>query len=139
LLIASASEVHTQQPAPATPAVPWARSPAGSSAGAGRTSRFASDQWMVDYLEASPFDPNTMGKNSDFGKDFAQEMTSVLKGSNLCAVTGLDGSFSKRTKVARRGIESAAEKAVIQRGQDTHADTRLDRVQDSVVDPSLAN
>lgn len=58
-----------------------------------------------------------MGKNSDFGKDFFQEMASALKGSNLCAVTGLAGSFSKRAKAARRGIESAAEKAGIEQHQ----------------------
>ena len=39
-----------------------------NSAGSSWTSRFASDQWMVDHLEAGPFDPNAAGKNSEFGK-----------------------------------------------------------------------
>jgi hypothetical protein len=35
-----------------------------------------------------------MGKNPNFQKAMAQAMTAMMKGSNLSAITGLDGSFS---------------------------------------------
>jgi hypothetical protein len=35
-----------------------------------------------------------MGKNPDFQKAMAQAMTAMMKGSNLSAITGLDGGFS---------------------------------------------
>jgi hypothetical protein len=39
-------------------------------------------------------DPAAMGKNPDFQKAMGQAMAAMMKGSNLSAITGLDGSFS---------------------------------------------
>jgi hypothetical protein len=61
----------------------------------GQPARFAGVQLVSEDSAKSPmFDPSAMGKNPDFGKVMAQAMKMVMKGSNLSAVTNLDGSYS---------------------------------------------
>jgi hypothetical protein len=61
----------------------------------GQPARFAGVQLIADQPAKAPgFDPATLGKGPNFEKLFASALTSVMKGSNLSTVTGLDGSFS---------------------------------------------
>jgi len=61
----------------------------------GQPARFATVQLIAENPNKDPIvDPASMGKNPDFQKAMAQAMTAMMKGSNLSAITGLDGSFS---------------------------------------------
>ena len=61
----------------------------------GEPARFASVQLLAEKpaKQAMP-DMSALGKDADFGKLMATALSSALKGSNLSAVTGLDGTFS---------------------------------------------
>lgn len=95
ILIVFAAAIHAQQPAPVAPA-PLVGQLSGRvfCGDNGQPARFASVQLMSDHPEASPLDPKSLGKDADFEKTFAKAMSSILKGNNLSAVTGLDGAFS---------------------------------------------
>ena len=95
ILVAFAGLLSAQQQL-ATP-------PAGLSQVTGRVfcadidqpARFATVQLIGEHPESNPiFDPAAIGKNPDFEKTFAKALTAVMKGNNLSAVTGIDGSFS---------------------------------------------
>ena len=85
------------QPAPSTPAAPPAQVSGRVTCGdTGQPARFASVQLIAEQPPKDPLiNPASEPKNSDdFQKLLAQTMTAMMKGSNLSAVTGLDGSFS---------------------------------------------
>jgi 5-hydroxyisourate hydrolase-like protein (transthyretin family) len=84
------------QSAPSNPAAPPAQvSGHVTCADTGQPARFASVQLIAEQPNKDPIiDPASMGKNPDFSKAMAQAMTAMMKGSNLSAITGLDGSFS---------------------------------------------
>jgi hypothetical protein len=95
VFILFAAAVHAQQASPTTPAALVGQVTGRVFCGdTGQPARFASVQLMGDHPEANPFDPKSLGKNPDFEKTFAKAMSSILKGNNLSAVTGLDGTFS---------------------------------------------
>jgi hypothetical protein len=61
----------------------------------GQPARFAGVQLVSEQSAKAPmFDPSELGKNPDLSKVMAQAMKAVMKGSNLSAVTSIDGSFS---------------------------------------------
>ena len=95
-LIAFAGALSAQQPSPAAPAVGVGQVTGRvSCADIGQPARFATVQLIGEHPDSNPvFDPATMGKNPDFEKTFAKALTAVMKGNNLSAVTGIDGSFS---------------------------------------------
>ena len=84
------------QPAPSSPAAPTAQVSGHVTCGdTGQPARFASVQLIAEQPNKDPIiDPASMGKNPDFEKAMAKAMTAMMKGSNLSAITGLDGSFS---------------------------------------------
>jgi hypothetical protein len=84
------------QPAPSAPAAPPAQVSGRVTCGdTGQPARFATVQLIAENPNKDPIvDPASMGKNPDFQKAMAQAMTAMMKGSNLSAITGLDGSFS---------------------------------------------
>lgn len=96
ILIAFAVTLSAQQPTPATPAVAVGQVTGRvSCADIGQPARFASVQLIGEHPPQAPiFDTSAPGKNPDFEKSLAKVMAAVMKGSNLSAVTGLDGSFS---------------------------------------------
>lgn len=92
-----ASSLFAQQPPP--PAAPPA--PVGQVNGhvicgdTGQPGRFATIQLLAEKPSAEPaFDPAALGKNPDLGKAMATAMTVVMRGNNLSALSGMDGSFS---------------------------------------------
>jgi len=61
----------------------------------GQPARFATVQLIAEKPNKDPFiDPATSFNNPDFQKNLVKAMSAMMKGSNLSAVTGLDGSFS---------------------------------------------
>lgn len=96
LLIAFSGALSAQQPTPATPPVGLGQVTGRvSCADTGQAARFASVQLIGEHPEANPvFDPSSMGKNPDMEKVIAKAMAAVMKGNNLSAVSGLEGSFS---------------------------------------------
>jgi hypothetical protein len=96
LLLVAVCPLVAQQ-TPASPAPP----PAGQVTGrvicndTGQPARFAAVQLVSEESAKAPmFDPSALGKNPDLGKVMAQAMKVVMKGSNLSAVTALDGTYS---------------------------------------------
>jgi hypothetical protein len=96
LLLVAARPLFAQQ-APANPQV----LPPGQVTGrvfcadTGQPGRFAGVQLISEQPSKTPvFDAAALGKDPDFEKVFAKALSSVMKGSNLSAVTGLDGTFT---------------------------------------------
>jgi hypothetical protein len=96
LILSLCSITALSQSAPSTPAGPPAQvSGHVTCADTGQPARFASVQLIAEHPNQDPIlDPATLGKNPDFQKTLARTMTAMMKGSNLSAITGLDGSFS---------------------------------------------
>jgi hypothetical protein len=84
------------QQTPTSPAAPPAQVSGRVTCGdTGQPARFASVQLIAEQPNKDPLiDPASMGKNPDIGKAMGQAMAAMMKGSNLSAITGLDGSFS---------------------------------------------
>lgn len=84
------------QPAPSNPAAPAAQVSGHVTCGdTGQPARFATVQLIREHPNDDPLaDPATSFNNPDFKKNLAKAMTAMMKGSNLSAITGLDGSFS---------------------------------------------
>jgi hypothetical protein len=94
ILLGSVSAFSQQTPS-------GAAAPSGQVSGhvtcadTGQPARFATVQLIAEHPNQDPLiDPATLGKNPDVGKAMAQAMAAMMKGSNLSAITGLDGSFS---------------------------------------------
>jgi hypothetical protein len=96
LAIVFAGTLSAQQPAPATAAVGLGQVTGRVfCADTGQPGRFASVQLIGEHPDAnSAFDPASMGKNPGMEKTIAKAMAFVMKGNNLSAISGLDGSFS---------------------------------------------
>jgi hypothetical protein len=96
IFIALAGTLSAQQPSPAAAPVGLGQVTGRvSCADTGQPARFASVQLVGEHPPAAPnFDVSAPGKNPDFEKTLAKAMAIVMKGSNLSAVTGLDGSFT---------------------------------------------
>jgi hypothetical protein len=94
LLVASA--VAAQQPAATSaPAVTGQVSGRVICGDTDAPARFASVQLVPEKPStAPPFDPSQLGKNADFGKIMSVAMKSVMSGSNLSTLAGIDGSYT---------------------------------------------
>lgn len=96
-VLLSALPVLAQQPAPAPPAAAFGQVTGRVICGdTDQPGRFASVQLIGSKAASVGFsggDMDALGKNPDLGKAFSVVLSSMLKGSGLSTLTGLDGSF----------------------------------------------
>jgi hypothetical protein len=90
-----AASLSAQQPPPTAPAATTGQVTGRVfCADTSQPGRFAGVQLIAEQPSQAPaIDPSTLGKDPDVGKIMAKAMMAAMKGSNLSAVTSLDGSF----------------------------------------------